>query len=153
MRKILFVMFAALAFVACDKDEERLLGCRFVAVILQENYKQIVDKNGYKPYYPYLDVVTGDKLLFTTNCDAFIPRILVYDKEDNKIGYNFKRTDTECNFGIGTVKKVGERSYELQIFPNNEDKYQFMELTFNPLNDDGCQHNELIIFLDKNALM
>ncbi len=152
MKKIILVLFIANILFSCQKDEGRLLGCRFVGITLQENYKQIVDKNGYKPYYPYLDVVMGDNLLFTTNCDTFIPRILVYDKDDNEIGYHFKKTDKECNFGIGTVKKVGERSYELHISPNNEDKYKIMELTFNPLSDEGYKPSSLAIFLDEDAL-
>ena len=154
MRKILFVLVAALAFVACNKDEERLVGCQHIGVTFQENFKQITDKNGYKPHIPYLDVVMGDNLLFTTECcDTYIPIINIYDKEGNEIKYYFKRTDTECNFGIGTIKRVEERSYELQIFPNNEDNYRLMTFDVAPLNDDSYQHSLWGIFLDENPIM
>ncbi len=154
MRKILFVLVAALAFVACNKDEERLLGCQPIGVTFQENFKQITDKNGYKPHIPYLDVVMGDNLLFTTECcDTYIPIIYIFDKEGNEFKYYFKKTDTECNFGIGAIKRVGERSYELQIFPNNEDNYRLMTFDVAPLNDDSYQHSVWGIFLDENPMM
>lgn len=149
MKKVILILFIASILFSCQKDEERLFGCNFFAINLQENFKQITDKNGYKPYIPYLDVVMGDNLLFTTDCDTYIQRIVIYDKEGNEIKYYFKRTDTECNFGIGTVKRVGERSYELQISPNNEDKYKIMHLDIT----DGYQFIPLSILLDEDPMM
>ncbi len=156
MRKILFVMFAALAFVACEKEEDgtRHRGCRAVGITLQESYKHIVDNNGDECYYPYLDVAAGDNLSFTTDCDAFIPTIMLYDKDEKQTRYQFKRIDTECDFEIGTVAKVGERSYELKIFPNAENQYKCVAFSVSPLNkEEGCQASLLLVFLDENALI
>lgn len=156
MRKILFVMVAALAFVACEKDDDgtKYKGCRFVDITLPESYNHIVDKDGFERYYPYMNTTTGDNLSFTTDCDVFIPTIILCDKDDKETRYQFKRIDTECNFEIGTVTKVGERSYELKIFPNTESQYKCVVLDVAPLNkDEGCQASLLLVFLDENAMI
>lgn len=153
MRKILFVMFAALAFVACDKDDYIIRKePPYVLINWGEDCKYVND-NVERKKYPYLDVQNGGEVKFTTSVDVFFPALEIYDKEGNKVGkYSYKKTDTEWNFEIGVIKKIGECSYKIEGFPNNSDNYKCLAIYVHSI-DEKVDANSMVVFLDENALI
>ena len=103
--------------------------------------------------YPYLDVQNGGEVKFTTSVDVFFPALEIYDKEGNKVGkYSYKKTDTEWNFEIGVIKKIGECSYKIEGFPNNSDNYKCLAIYVHSI-DEKVDANSMVVFLDENALI
>ena len=106
MKKILFFMFAALAFVACEK-EENLKGTPGIVVYYENNIK-----------FPNLDIVSGDKIRFSTSDDAYVSDVYLYDREgesEKPIIYEFKNGLEKCTFDIGEVKMLDKKHFELSV--------------------------------------
>lgn len=153
MKKILFILLIVSAFVACDKDDYIIRKEQpYVLINWGEDCKYVNDSLERK--FPYLDAQNGDKLTFKTSDDSYFPAVWVYDKDDNKIAYSFKRTDTGCDFEIGTIQKVGECTYELQILPiDNADKFKCIAFVAYPFDNKIKSSPIHLVFLDKNALI
>ena len=112
MRKILFVLFAALAFVACQK-EESMKGTPGIVVYYDNNIK-----------YPNLDVVSGDKTRFTTSDDAYVSDVYLYNEEaEEPIIFKFQNGSEKCNFDIGEIKMLDKTHFEITISPTPDCQY------------------------------
>ena len=147
MRKILFVMFAALAFVACnEKSDEYIVPPAEVQIEWDSSkyFTKDSDVGGIK--LRAMEVSNGDKTTFTASCDAYIAKILFYDLDGNEFSYRFGRDDMELDFEIGVVKRSNPHTFDLEIFPTID--YSCIMLLVAPI-DAKVHSTALTIYFSK----
>ncbi len=126
MRKILFVMFAALAFVACEKEDSR-------DNLLYAGGDIKFYQNSEHIHSLYFDKENGGTITIETEVDAFVLAIgVVYDydeyKRDSKIFYS--STPPDFILKLEDIAKLNE--YECQGCKIVRDGFRKFTITVNP---------------------
>ena len=144
MRKILFVMFAAIAFVACEKEEKS--NSPYMVEINWDSNRYLTNKVTHPNVeFPILRATNGDKAIFTTNCDTYISRIIYCDIEDEMVVKGFDNTESECDFEIGMVKRIDSNTFGIEVYPT--ESYAGVSLTVTPFDSD-IKSNTIHIFFE-----
>lgn len=145
MKKLLFVIVAALAFVACEKEEQEWFGVKWNKT--SSNYVVIKGE-----IYPYLNPLEGDNMVMTVQQNnSYVSLIILDDYEGNEIIYKFSSNDSEYDFEIGSVKKLSTKgwdNYSLSLTPNAENKYKAVFLQF--ISQETNRTIDFLIYLNKN---
>ena len=138
MRKILFVMFAALAFVACEK-EELPKGTEGVCI----NYE-----NGIE--FPHLDIVNGDDTTFSTSHSAYVCSVWLYaDDPAEDVEYRFEEDSKVCDFDIGTIKTLDNKLFEVNINPISGSKYKAIAVELDTTPQIKVSKGAFLAFFDR----
>ena len=150
MRKLLFVMVAAIAFlfISCNKDDEYKKSAPAVLVEWDSDNHNTLPHPKHNYSYPYLNVNEGDNLVFTTNYDACISNITFYNEDWDEFGYKFGVNDTELDFRIGKIKRINSQTFEIEVY-STTDVYRAMEIAIIPL-DENIQGKAFPIFFYKD---
>ena len=144
MKKILFVIFAALAFVACEKEEKS--NTPYMVEINWDSNRYLANKVTHpNTEFPILSAANADKAIFTTNCDTYVSRIIYYGIEDEMIVKSFDNTESECDFEIGMVKRIDSNTFGIEVYPT--DSYAAVSLVLMPF-DSEIKSNAIHIFFE-----
>ena len=138
MRKILFVLFAALAFVACEK-EELPKGTEGMCI----NYE-----NGIE--FPHLDIVNGDDTTFSTSHSAYVCSVWLYaDDPAEDVEYRFEEDSKVRDFDIGTIKTLDNKLFEVNINPISGSKYKAIAVELDTKPQIKISKGAFLAFFDR----
>ena len=143
MRKILLILFVALTFVACEK-EERLYGTKGLRVY----YK--IGSDGF-PQFPHLDIVNGDKDSFWTSHTAYVQTIQLsgYDPSDY-VEYKFKEDEKVIDLEMATIKTLDNQVFEITAKPTPDCKYKAMGIILDTTPTiENFSKGSIAVFFDK----
>lgn len=123
MRKILFVMFAALAFVACEKEDSR-------DNLLYAGGDIKFYQNSEHIHRLYFDKENGGTITIETEVDAFVLGMLIVTEDGKEVKGFYSSTPPDFILKLEDIAKLNE--YECQGCKIVRDGFRKFTITVNP---------------------